>query len=106
MRFKIGDKVKFLNESGGGVVKAIIDSKLVKIETDDGFEMPVMITELIKDFRAEPVEEVRIPSFISPTTNPVEDDQQDEERVSDINPWGMAKEEKGIYCQKGFNQAS
>ncbi len=39
MRFKVGDKVKFLNENGGGKVVAIVDSKLVKVETDDGFEL-------------------------------------------------------------------
>ena len=97
MKFKVGDKVKFLNESGGGKVVSIVDSRLVKVETDDGFEMPVLTTELIKDFRAE--------QTIEPVTSPVFNHQpekgqvaeQEEDRISLINPWGNIKEEKGIY---------
>ncbi|MEI7500440.1 MAG: DUF2027 domain-containing protein [Bacteroidota bacterium] len=45
---KIGDKVKFLNTSGGGIVAKIIDSRMVSILIEDGFEIPTMISELIK----------------------------------------------------------
>jgi hypothetical protein len=31
MNFKVGDKVKFLNESGGGEIKKIISSNLVSV---------------------------------------------------------------------------
>jgi hypothetical protein len=48
MNFKVGDKVKFLNESGGGEIKKIISSNLVSVQIDDGFEIPTLITELIK----------------------------------------------------------
>ena len=48
MDFKIGDKVKFLNDVGGGVVTRIIDKTLVGVLVDDGFEVPVMASELIK----------------------------------------------------------
>ena len=48
MDFKIGDKVKFLNDVGGGVVTRIIDKVLVGVLVDDGFEVPVMASELIK----------------------------------------------------------
>jgi hypothetical protein len=44
----IGDKVKFLNTSGGGIVAKIIDSRMVSILIEDGFEIPTMISELIK----------------------------------------------------------
>ncbi len=44
----IGDKVKFLNTSGGGVVARLIDSRMVSILIEDGFEIPTMISELIK----------------------------------------------------------
>jgi len=63
MKFKIGDKVSFLNESGGGVVTAIIDTRLVKVEVEGGFEMPVMVSDLIPDFRAREAEEITIPSW-------------------------------------------
>jgi hypothetical protein len=45
---KVGDKVKFLNTSGGGIVAKIIDSRMVSILIGDGFEIPTMISELIK----------------------------------------------------------
>ncbi len=48
MEFRIGDRVKFLNEEGQGVVTRIIDKKLVGVMIDEGFELPVMKNELIK----------------------------------------------------------
>lgn len=45
---KIGDRVKFLNTSGGGVVAKLIDSRTVSILIEDGFEIPTMISEVIK----------------------------------------------------------
>ncbi len=47
MQLKKGSKVKFLNEVGGGKVIEIINSKMVKIETNDGFDMPCLIDDLI-----------------------------------------------------------
>jgi len=43
----IGDRVKFLNDVGGGVVTEIVDKYLVKVLTDDDWEMPAMKNELI-----------------------------------------------------------
>jgi len=97
MRFKIGDKVNFLNESGGGTITAIIDNRLVKIKTDDGFEMPVLTSELILDYRSLPKEEIVVAQkkIIAPEK---EDEIVDEpDPISEINPWGAVKEEKGIY---------
>lgn len=45
---KIGDRVKFLNAVGGGKVTGYVSPKVVSIEDDSGFEVPVMITELVK----------------------------------------------------------
>ncbi len=47
MLFKVGDRVKFLNESGGGVVSAIISPSLVKVMIEDGFEIPTAAGELV-----------------------------------------------------------
>ncbi len=44
---KIGDKVKFLNDVGGGVVTRFIDPLKVMVETGDGFEVPVLLKDLI-----------------------------------------------------------
>lgn len=51
---KVGDKVKFLNASGGGIVAKVIDSRMVSILIEDGFEIPTMISELIRIDPAEP----------------------------------------------------
>lgn len=44
----VGDKVKYLDRKGGGVVVKVIDPKMVVVAGDDGFEIPVLITELVK----------------------------------------------------------
>lgn len=49
MTLKIGDRVRFLNDVGGGVITAYIDEKMVEVQTDDGFELPVLATELLLD---------------------------------------------------------
>ncbi len=47
MKFKVGDKVKFLNEKGGGIVSKIISNSMVQVAISDGFDVPVMVNELI-----------------------------------------------------------
>jgi hypothetical protein len=49
MNFKIGDRVKFLNDTGGGKITRLESSGRVYVMTEDGFEMPVMSDELIPD---------------------------------------------------------
>jgi hypothetical protein len=48
MTFKKGDKVKFLNDIGQGEIMGFKDSKIALVINDDGFEMPVLISELLK----------------------------------------------------------
>ncbi|MEI6575062.1 MAG: DUF2027 domain-containing protein [Bacteroidota bacterium] len=47
MLFKIGDKVKFLNQKGGGVVSKIISPALVNVAIESGFEIPTLASDLI-----------------------------------------------------------
>ncbi len=44
---QIGDKVKFLDEVGGGTVIKILDNKMALVQTPDGFEIPYLINKLI-----------------------------------------------------------
>lgn len=44
---KVGDKVKFLNDVGGGVVTSFISKNMVNVENEDGFEIPYPITGLL-----------------------------------------------------------
>jgi hypothetical protein len=54
MNIKVGDKVKFLNETGGGIVSKIIDSRMVSVAVEGGFEIPTLASELIRIDADEP----------------------------------------------------
>lgn len=63
MKLRIGDKVRFLNEVGEGVVSRIKDKDTVFVEMQDGFEIPFptkqlvpIHTELILDKNADNIE--------------------------------------------------
>ena len=63
MKLRIGDKVRFLNEVGEGIVSRIKDKLTVFVEMQDGFEIPFLVsqlvpihTELIADKHAENIE--------------------------------------------------
>ena len=44
---KVGDKVRFLNSTGGGVVRSFKGKDQVLVEDEDGFEVPVLIRECV-----------------------------------------------------------
>lgn len=44
---KIGDKVRFLSEVGGGIVKGFQGKDVALVEGDDGFEIPMLIKECV-----------------------------------------------------------
>lgn len=48
MSFKIGDKVKFLNENIEGVVKAILKNDLLLIDASDGFDHKINSNQVIR----------------------------------------------------------
>ena len=47
MKLRIGDKVRFLNETGEGVVSRIKDKLSVFVEMPDGFEIPYLAAQLV-----------------------------------------------------------
>ena len=44
---KIGDKVRFLNETGGGIVTGFRGKDIVLVEDADGFDIPMPIRECV-----------------------------------------------------------
>ena len=44
---KIGDKVRFLDAMGGGIVTGFKGTNLVLVEDEDGFEIPTLITQCV-----------------------------------------------------------
>lgn len=47
MSLQVGDQVSFLNEALNGVINKIIDSKTVEVTTQDGFNIPTLVQELV-----------------------------------------------------------
>ncbi len=48
MNFRKGDKVKFLNDVGEGVIVRFQDKNIAIVNNNDGFEVPVLMSELLK----------------------------------------------------------
>ncbi len=47
MKLRIGDKVRFLNEKGGGVIVRLKNIDTAIVEDEDGFEIPYLIKYLV-----------------------------------------------------------
>jgi hypothetical protein len=47
MKFRIGDKVKFLNDTSKGIVTGFLNEKTVLVKIEEGFEVPVLKNEII-----------------------------------------------------------
>ncbi|TKG96385.1 DUF2027 domain-containing protein [Puteibacter caeruleilacunae] len=45
---KVGDKVRFLDDVGGGYVTSIISKTMINVENEDGFEIPVLVSNVVK----------------------------------------------------------
>lgn len=43
----VGDRIRFLNSVGGGIVKGFLNKNMVIIEDEFGFDVPVLITECV-----------------------------------------------------------
>jgi len=57
---RVGDKVRFLNDVGEGSVVKIIDNKTVSILNEFGFEVPVLMKELVViESKGEQKEEIK-----------------------------------------------
>ncbi|MCK5847063.1 MAG: DUF2027 domain-containing protein [Bacteroidales bacterium] len=58
MKFKVGDRVKFLTEVGQGIIRSIIGPMTVSVETEDGFEIPTLTSDLVKIDAKTPAEKL------------------------------------------------
>ena len=75
---QIGDKVRFLNEVGGGIVTKFVDNKTVLVEDNDGFEIPMLISECV----VIDTNDYNIPIVLKKqpkTTTPIETPEVDDE---------------------------
>ncbi|MEE1092477.1 MAG: DUF2027 domain-containing protein, partial [Prevotella sp.] len=44
---KIGDKVRFISEKGGGVIAGFNGKNIVLVEDEDGFQIPTSISDVV-----------------------------------------------------------
>ena len=44
---KVGDRVRFLNSVGGGIISKIINKELVTVTDEDGFDVPTLLRECV-----------------------------------------------------------
>ena len=83
--YKLGDRVKFLNDVGGGIITKIVSNNMVHVENEDGFEIPVLTNEIILDAEQSPrkAEKPTVEKFIKSgkAEVPVREEVKDEEPV-------------------------
>lgn len=94
MNFKIGDKVKFLNERGQGIVTRIINKTTVGVTIEDGFEIPYAISNLVSETDKNTPLAVPVNEEIPMIENKVKPENQ-------IPHPEAQEEEEGIYL--GFS---
>jgi len=97
MKFKTGDKVKFLDETGTGIITKIINDNIVNVAIEDGFEIPTLINNLIKinDISNNINDEYCNADL--PKNNALEEDDFQREIISLENSYSKNKETYGIY---------
>ncbi|MDR0605300.1 MAG: DUF2027 domain-containing protein [Bacteroidales bacterium] len=94
MKFKVGDKVKFLNDVGGGIIKKIISPTMVSVSIEDGFDVPVMMNEILLAESSDVQGAVFNQTFSLSNTIPETSIQEDEfmdritalQKFSSLNP--------------------
>ena len=75
---KIGDKVRFLSEVGGGIVRGLQGKDIALVEGEDGFEIPMLIKECV----VIQTDDYNIPlkSVAKPAAPAVEEEEPEEEK--------------------------
>lgn len=63
MEFRKGDRVRFLNETGEGVISRIIGQGMAMVEIEDGFEYPYPLNQLV------PTQPIQAPAPTPSATN-------------------------------------
>ena len=99
MNFKPGDKVKFLNTSGGGIVTKIISSTMVNVAIEEGFEVPTMASELLKIDESSAGARLFNQNFnVNPNLIQAEEEEmEDDGKSALLKSYGSSNQAAGIY---------
>ena len=101
---KIGDRVRFLSETGGGRVTGFRGKNIVLVEDEDGFEIPTIISEVVvvetDDYNIAKVHTSAVPGMVpkSPQSHnnpPQKDDISDDPADRPVTFRAPAYERKG-----------
>lgn len=99
-KFQVGDKVNFLNATGGGTIKKIIDTRMVEVTIEDGFDIPVLMSDLVLDFRAQPDRRQEIVDNVQKEIQQkqiIEEKEYEDSRKTALRRFGRNAEEEGLY---------
>lgn len=113
---KIGDKVRFLSESGGGIIAGFQGKNIVLVEDEDGFQIPTPINDVIQviddDYSTGKVVGSTLPkptsvknALTSSATDDEEDQIDDDPSTKEITFRTPAEERKGgnlLSCYLAF----
>ena len=113
---KIGDKVRFLSESGGGVIAGFQGKNIVLVEDEDGFQIPTPINDVIQviddDYSTGKVVGSTLPkptsvknALTSSATDDEEEPIDDDPSTKEISFRAPAEERKGgnlLSCYLAF----
>ena len=113
---KIGDKVRFLSESGGGVIAGFQGKNIVLVEDEDGFQIPTPINDVIQviddDYSTGKIVGSTLPkptSVKNALTSSAPDDEEepidDDPSTKEISFRAPAEERKGgnlLSCYLAF----
>lgn len=83
--FKIGDKVKFINDIGGGKITSFQSKTIAVVENEDGFDIPILISELIKVAEEENYQAVNR-DFTKKSEVPAVEEKPEPEHVAELIP--------------------
>ena len=99
MKYKVGDKVKFLNEVGGGVIKKILSPTMVEIAMEDGFDIPMPTNEILPAQTDDIKASVFNRDFNVETVSEKEDKEEEtfsrESKLQQLS--SLQNKQKGIY---------
>ena len=93
--FHIGDKIKFLNDVGGGVIVRFQDDETAIVLRPDGFEVPHLLAEIIHDGSGKDIPE-KAPRQPSEEYGPPPDGEgrQNNRSPKSVDRPGMGPQEK------------
>lgn len=85
IKYKVGDVVRFLNDTGGGTITRIDEQGMVYVQSEDGFEVPALSSELIPadGFIQEIVSEKSNSGVVTVAREPLSKKKESEKGLSD-----------------------